>query len=911
MKKLGLALFVLLMLAGLSSWADTYDGHTLVAITVSDPGEIQVLYDSRVDIVGRKGNVFKALLTDEQLCDLSAKGMKIEVLQAEMDEDRRLWREADEASQALAPTAYYTASKFNTTNPPAGSLMEHLLQLYNAHTGICRLYNLGATQDGNYDIIAMKVSKNPDVVEAEPKIRIYGNIHGDEKIGCMVACDVLDTILSGYAASPQDATAKKLVDESEMWFIPMGNPYGNANNTRYNSRSVDLNRNFWGPAGSDDGYPSPAAWTEKETQAIRDLTEAATADHSKKRFTVSISFHSGDECFNSIWNYSPARPTDEPIFWASRTPGSGCSDQNGCLTFAPHGLAQAYKDGCTQSGFWFTDGYDWYQTLGDTNDWSYGEWTGLDTTVELDTTKTPTISNMVLDCGYHRQAVLNYMLKAFQGIHGVMTNANTAAPMDGTVAVTATASSAIPVPHDYQAIFTDPVAGDFHRVLLPGTYTVTCNATGYAPTVVTGVVVTADAKTTCNCPMSTTRLAYSTSSLTDACSGTGSGGDGILDPGESATLQVMLANQGPVAATNVSATLATTTSGITVTQDTASFPTISGNGTGTSNAPHFQFEVGSDVACGTAINFTLHAASDQGAWDSTSSVTVGHIAAGGTVTPFSEAFSGVTAPSLPAGWTTQAVSGAAWVTNSSGCSGNGLRYPGNSATANSWAFTPAMTLVAGVTYTLAFNQKVGNASYVQKLAVTAGASAAPSSQTIPIYANTSLTNTTCAARSGSFTVPSTGTYYLGFQCTSNGGSGSSRTLTVDDIALTYVSQPTCTSHACEAILPPGEVASGLSEATAQSWTDKATMAWPALAGAVTYNVYRGVLADLPNLAGAGDDACLRQSAAATSAALSEDPSLAAGGLYWYLVTGVNGGGEGTAGSATSGQRQITSSGSCQ
>ena len=78
----------------------------------------------------------------------------------------------------------------------------------------------------------------------------------------MVSCDVLDTILAGYTAAPQDATAKKLVDETEMWFIPIGNPYGNANNTRYNSNGKDLNRNFWGPAGSD----VPPAWSEKETQ---------------------------------------------------------------------------------------------------------------------------------------------------------------------------------------------------------------------------------------------------------------------------------------------------------------------------------------------------------------------------------------------------------------------------------------------------------------------------------------------------------------------------------------------------------------------------------------------------------------------------------------------------------------------
>ena len=307
----------------------------------------------------------------------------------------------------------------------------------------------------------------------------------------MVASDVLDTLLAGYTAVPQDATAKKLVDESELWFIPMGNPYGNAHNQRANASGVDLNRNFWGPAGSD----VPPAFSQKETQAIRDLTETATADHAKKRFTVSLSFHEGEVCFNSVWNYTTAPPTDEPVFWTSRSGGN--------VTLAPDGLAKAYQDGCTSPGFWYTNGADWYVTRGDTNDWSYGAWTSLDTTIELNTTKAPPASQIPAYCGQHRQAVLNYMLKAFQGIHGVMTDQTSGAPLDGTVTATCTASAGVSVPHPYQAVYTDPAAGDFHRVLQPGTYTVTCKASGYPDTVIPGVVVTADTRTACNCPMGT------------------------------------------------------------------------------------------------------------------------------------------------------------------------------------------------------------------------------------------------------------------------------------------------------------------------------------------------------------------------------------------------------------------------
>jgi uncharacterized repeat protein (TIGR01451 family) len=70
------------------------------------------------------------------------------------------------------------------------------------------------------------------------------------------------------------------------------------------------------------------------------------------------------------------------------------------------------------------------------------------------------------------------------------------------VTVTATASTSVPVPHVYQAVYTDPEAGDFHRILQPGTYTVTCNAPGYTSTTIEGVVVNADTATVADCVMS-------------------------------------------------------------------------------------------------------------------------------------------------------------------------------------------------------------------------------------------------------------------------------------------------------------------------------------------------------------------------------------------------------------------------
>ena len=908
------------MLFPIRPLADTYDKHTLVSITVPTKEDEELLYSCGYDIVGRAGESFKALVTPEQLQDLMDKGFQVDILYDEMKRDRITFATPGWCTTTAWPCYWYPA-KFNMTSPPTGTIMKHLLDLYNAHTTICRLYNLGASQDGAYDIIAMKVTKNPDAAEAEPKIRIYGNIHGDEVCGLMVACDVLDTILAGYTAVPQDATAKKLVDEAELWFIPMGNPYGNANQTRYNSRSVDLNRNFWGPAGSDE----PPAWSEKETQVIRDLTETSTADHSKKRFATSISFHGGETCFNAVYNYASAATTDEPIFFSARTggPTGGGRCTSLCANPAANGLAKAYQNGCTQSTFWYTNGADWYITKGDTNDWSYGAWTDLDTTVEVNTTKWPDSSTISTYVAMHRQGVLNYMLKTFQGIHGVMTDSGSGAALDGTVVATCTASTTISVPHDYQAIYTDPVTGDFHRVLQPGTYTVTCKAPGYNDTVVTGVVVTADTKTACNCPMTgITSLHYSTSTVTDSCSGGGAySGDGILDSGEDATLQVTLNNTGGAAATGVQATISTSTSGITITGNSASFTNIPGGGTGASASPHFRFSVGTGVTCGTVIMFNIHVTATQGAWDDSFSVTVGQQTAGTPTTVVSESFDGTTFP--PTGWTQLDVSGATgnWARSTNTVhpsgggthSGLGLAYF-NSYTATSGSSTrlyrttgsaiPASSTAASVSFWMYHDTGDTSADQVQVQVSTNGATWTSVGTAISRYDGSSGWSQHAVSLSAYIGAASVQVGFLGISAYGNDCH-------IDDVLVTYTPPGACFMHACTPSAVPPETAPGGTLGTAQTWSSKTVHQWPTNAQATSYKVYRGIQSDLPYLLNASTDSCLKWSGSATNCTVADDLSSVTGRFYWYLVVGTNAAGDGSAGSATGPvARVVNSSGNC-
>ena len=89
-------------------------------------------------------------------------------------------------------------------------------------------------------------------------------------------------------------------------------------------------------------------------------------------------------------------------------------------------------------------------------------------------------------------------------------------------------------------------------------------------------------------------------------------GDGILEPGESASLLTELKNLGGVAPVGLLGLLSTTTPGVTVGNGSSTFPAISPfGGTGTNNSP-FTFTLSGGLACGTAPEFQLRTSYTNG-----------------------------------------------------------------------------------------------------------------------------------------------------------------------------------------------------------------------------------------------------------------------------------------------------------
>ncbi|MBN2381972.1 hypothetical protein JXQ70_03730 [bacterium] len=117
-----------------------------------------------------------------------------------------------------------------------------------------------------------------------------------------------------------------------------------------------------------------------------------------------------------------------------------------------------------------------------------------------------------------------------------------------------------------------------------------------------------------------------------------------------------------------------------------------------------------------------------------------------------------------------------------------------------------------------------------------------------------------------------------------------------------------------AVVNRWEGGSALTEVTDVGWAASSTtnLSWATTPNADTYHVYRGTPSDLPNLLDSNLDSCLKWSGSTTQTGEGVlDLVPAVDSFYWFIVLGENSTqGFGPAGDATSGPRQLDSSGDC-
>lgn len=343
-----------------------------------------------------------------------------------------------------------------------------------AHPGRARLVNLGASTNRQrpHALWAMKISDHPDLDEDEPEVFLTSTMHGDETVGYVLLLRLIEELLTRYGLDPE-VTA--LVDGLEIWVNPLSNPDGTyfssdtsvSGAVRYYTDAqghaawVDPNRNFPDPLAGD--HPDGEAWWT-ETQHMRAF--AAT-----RRFALSANFHGGAEVVNYPWDHKPGlHPDDAWFIQLSRSYATLCQTDGppGYMTDLDHGI---------------TNGYAWYFVDGGRQDYMTYFERGREVCVEVSGTKNPSAASLDGYWQSNRRALLTYLGWALRGVRGRVTDPQ-GAPLAARVTVLGHDQ-----PEERSEVDTDPAAGDYHRLLAPGSYALRFAAEGYLAKEVSPVVV--------------------------------------------------------------------------------------------------------------------------------------------------------------------------------------------------------------------------------------------------------------------------------------------------------------------------------------------------------------------------------------------------------------------------------------
>ncbi|MBP9044518.1 MAG: DUF2817 domain-containing protein, partial [Spirochaetes bacterium] len=272
------------------------------------------------------------------------------------------------------------------------------------YPNITSLDTVGYSQEGRAIralIISDRDYPSSTLPDPEPRVRFVGAIHGNEKISAEILIRLIEYLTYNYGKDPN---ITDIIDHRYIVIIPVLNPDGLASDRRYNSRGVDLNRNFsieWMSGTTSGSYP----FSEIETSSFRDYS-------LNKIFHLSLTFHGGAVLVNTPFDYDSATNGITPI---------------------ENDLVRFYAKGYTTSGIFLTNpdlsqyskmedgiinGGDWYIAKGTLQDWSYKEAGRLDLTVEIarrNPSKEKEVQQVFL---YNRDCIINYIKMAGYGVYG-------------------------------------------------------------------------------------------------------------------------------------------------------------------------------------------------------------------------------------------------------------------------------------------------------------------------------------------------------------------------------------------------------------------------------------------------------------------------------------------------------------
>ncbi len=522
-----------------------------------------------LDVDGLFDGWARVYLLDEEAETLRSLGYEVSVL----------WQEPVQKPVASAEPLPWTGEGFSSI--PASyhtyaSLTSELQAIAAANPSLVRLVSIGQSVQGR-ELWMVKITDNPDVEEDEPEVSFIAAMHGDEVVGKELLVGLTNYLVDGYGT---DMRVTDLVDDYEIWLMPSMNPDGTELGQRYNAGGFDLNRSF--PDWFEDAVNTPDG-RPLETGLMMAWTAAQS-------ITLSANMHGGALLAQYPWDNNP---THSSVFSPTADPAQDAF-YSVSLTYASNNPPM--YNGSFPNGV--TNGAEWYAISGGMQDWNYAWYGNFQLTLELSNSKWPSANQLPTFWNENLESMLAFLERGGEGLRGLVTDAATGSPVAAEIYL-----DADPFP-----VYTDPDVGDYHRVVLPGTYSMRVEAEGYMPQTIP-VSISSGAAARYDVQMGPVVTDLQPISVRII--------DGMffkyhLTPGDTVDLAVTLKNEGGTA-TSVSGRLIPTGCDGEILRADATYPDIPNQGSASSRAPSYEIHVDPSVPLGRKVGFAVGWSADQGA----------------------------------------------------------------------------------------------------------------------------------------------------------------------------------------------------------------------------------------------------------------------------------------------------------
>jgi PKD repeat protein len=418
-------------------------GEVYFSFQIADRSQISQL-TQKISISNVKGNTVYAYANSEEFTNFSTYNYQYEVLTAPSELIKV--QMSDSPAQVLTWNYY-------PTYPAYEAIMQQFAADY---PQICKLITVATLASGR-KILGLRISDNVNIQENEPEFLYTSTIHGDETTGYILMLHLADYLLTGYG---NDTRLTNMVNNFDIVICPLTNPdgtYKGGNNTvngatRGNANNVDLNRNYPDPRAGQ--HPDGKAW-QPETVAFMNFAGFNT-------FTMGANFHGGAEVLNYPWD-TWAKLTADDAWWIY----TSREYADTVHVNAPSNYFNEFNNG-------ITNGHAWYEITGGRQDYMNFFRNCRESTLEISDTKLVPESQLIPHWNYNYRSLLNYIEQAGYGLHGLVTDSMSGAPLYAKVYISG-------FDLDSSHVYTDPQVGDYHRLLKAGTYNVTYSSPGYFP----------------------------------------------------------------------------------------------------------------------------------------------------------------------------------------------------------------------------------------------------------------------------------------------------------------------------------------------------------------------------------------------------------------------------------------------